>query len=38
MEDCRELCVMGSDYLKDREDRMSLIRVWVYCWDRPTVL
>ena len=30
--------VTGSGYLKDREDRLSLIRVWVYCWDRPTVL
>ena len=30
--------VTGSGYLKDREDRLSLIRVWVYCWDRPIVL
>ena len=30
--------VTGSGYLKDKEDRLSLIRVWVYCWDRPTVL
>ena len=30
--------VTGSGYLKDREDRLSLFRVWVYCWDMPTVL
>ena len=30
--------VTGSGYLKDKEDRLSLIRVLVYCWDRPTVL